>query len=158
MSLIPDEELKRYGSVNLAPMVDFLFLILAIFATLAITRTALFDSEVNLVKVHPVQEKSAQEGFNENYVVNLSVTAEGKYKWITEFNEYLIDSVKGIQQELIQQQNLGLLPKEKEQTKVLLHIDKQAQWEPIAQVIFAVRETGFAIHPVYDLDESTKTE
>jgi len=153
MSIIPDEELKRYGSINLAPMVDFLFLVIAVFATLAITRTALFDSEVNLVKVHPSQENSVQKGYNESYIVNLSVTTEGRYKWITEFNEYLIDSVSGIQQELIKQQNLGLLPKETEKTKVLLHIDKDAKWEPIAQVIFAVRKVGFDIHPVYDLDE-----
>ena len=153
MSIIPDEELKRYGSINLAPMVDFLFLVIAVFATLAITRTALFDSEVNLVKIHPAQENSVQKGYNESYIVNLSVTTEGRYKWITEFNEYLIDSVSGIQQELVKQQNLGLLPKETEKTKVLLHIDKDAKWEPIAQVIFAVRKVGFDIHPVYDLDE-----
>ena len=78
---------------------------------------------------------------------------QGQYKWITEFNEYLIDGVKGIQGELKKQQDLGLLPKEKDKTKVLLHIDKNAKWEPISQVIFSVRKSGFEIHPVYDYDE-----
>ena len=67
--------------------------------------------------------------------------------------EYLIEGVKGIQNELKKQQNLGLLPKDKEKTKVLLHIDKSAKWEPISQLIFGVRQSGFEIHPVYDFDE-----
>jgi biopolymer transport protein ExbD len=86
------------------------------------------------------------------------VNAEGQYKWITEFNEYLIDGVKGIQSELKKQQDLGLLPKDREKTKVLLHIDKDATWEPISQVIFSVRQAGFEIHPVYDYEETTEWE
>ena len=46
MSIIPDEELKGFGGLNLAPMVDFLFLVVAVFATLAVTKAALYDSEV----------------------------------------------------------------------------------------------------------------
>lgn len=153
--MIPEEELKRYGSLNLAPMVDFLFLIVAVFATLAVTRAALYDGEVKLVKVHPAKENSPFAGHNEYYVINLSVNEQGQYKWITEFNEYLVDGVKGIQSELKKQQNLGLLPREKEKTKVLLHIDKNAKWEPIAQIIFGVRQAGFEIHPVYDQDDKT---
>lgn len=153
MSIIPDEELKSYGSLNLAPMVDFLFLIVAVFATLAVTRAALFDGEVRLVKLQNPQPL-AQEN-SEHYVINLSVTEKGQYKWITEFNEYLIGSASGIQQELAQQQDLGLLPREPERIKVLLHIDKAAQWEPIAQVIFAIKQTGIPVHPVYDIDDSS---
>ncbi|MGC1878367.1 MAG: biopolymer transporter ExbD [Rhabdochlamydiaceae bacterium] len=153
MSIIPDEELKGFGSLNLAPMVDFLFLVVAVFATLAVTKAALYDSEIQLVKVQPASEHSPFIGQNDYYIVNLSINEEGEYKWITEFNEYLIDDVRGIQTELIKQQDLGLLPREKEKTKVLLHIDKEAKWEPISQLIFSVREVGFEIHPVYDFEE-----
>jgi len=153
MNIIPEEEIKSYGSLNLAPMVDFLFLVVAVFATLAVTRAALYDSEIKLVKIHPASEESSAIGQNDNYIVNLSVNEKGEYKWITEFNEYLIPTIGGIQQELQKQQTLGLIPKDPSQTKVLLHIDKSAQWEPIAQVIFAVRNAGFDIHPVYDLEE-----
>ncbi|MBS0604229.1 MAG: biopolymer transporter ExbD [Verrucomicrobia bacterium] len=153
MSIIPEEELKGFGSLNLAPMVDFLFLVVAVFATLAVTKAALYDSEIKLVKVQPASEHSPFIGQNDYYIINLSVNEEGQYKWITEFNEYLIDGVKGIQGELKKQQDLGLLPKEKEKTKVLLHIDRNAKWEPISQVIFSVRQAGFEIHPVYDYDE-----
>ena len=155
MSIIPEEELKSFGSVNLAPMVDFLFLIVAVFATLAVTKAALYDSEIKLVKVQPASENSPYIGQNDYYIINLSVNEEGQYKWITEFNEYLIDGVQGIQKELKKQQDLGLLPKEKEKTKVLLHIDKNAKWDPISQVIFSVRQAGFEIHPVYDYDEES---
>ncbi len=153
MSIIPEEELKSFGSLNLAPMVDFLFLVVAVFATLAVTKAALFDSEIELVKVQPASDQSPLIGHNDYYIINLSVSESGQYKWITEFNEYLIDGVKGIQNELKKQQDLGLLPKEKEKSKILLHIDKNAKWEPIAQVIFSVRQSGFDIHPVYDYDE-----
>jgi biopolymer transport protein ExbD len=154
MSIIPEDELKSFGSLNLAPMVDFLFLVVAVFATLAVTKAALFDSEIQLVKVHPSSERSPFIGQNDYYIINLSVNDEGQYKWITEFNEYLIDGVKGIQSELKKQQDLGLLPKEKEKTKVLLHIDKNATWESISQVIFSVRQVGFEIHPVYDYEDA----
>ncbi len=155
--MIPEEELKSYGSINLAPMVDFLFLIVAVFAVLAVTRAALYDKEIALVKVQPAKEDSPLAGQNDFYVINLSVNEQGQYKWITEFHEYLIEGCQGVQQELKKQQNLGLLPKEKEKTKVLLHIDKNAKWEAIAQLLFAVRQEGFQIHPVYDYDETASS-
>lgn len=153
MSLIPENEFKKTASVNLAPMVDFLFLILAVFATLAITRAALFDTEVSLVKLKTEKESLLPPSHPQNYLVNISVTEEGQYKWITEINEFLIENPQGIQKELFKQQSLGLLPHEKEQTKVLLHIDKNARWEPIVQAIFSVREAGFQVNPVYEPEE-----
>lgn len=155
MSLIPEEELKQFGSLNLAPMVDFLFLVVAVFATLAVTKAALHDSEIKLVKVESSSDHSPYIGQNDYYIINLSINADGQYKWITEFNEYIIDGIQGIQTELKKQQSLGLIPKEKEKTKVLLHVDRDAKWEPIATVIFAVRQTGFEIHPVYDFEEGS---
>lgn len=152
MSIIPDEELKRQEKINLAPMVDFLFLVIAIFATLAVAKTALFDSEVSLVKVRPAKEDSAVAPYNPSYMVVLAVTEKGDYKWISEFNEYYMENIEAIQTELEKQQKLGLLPKENEKTKVLLHIDKNAKWEPVADLIFSVRKAGFKIHPVYEPD------
>lgn len=154
MSLIPDEELKRTSGLNLTPMVDFLFLLLAVFATLAITRAALYDTDINLVKVNEATHGSAVPASRDVYVINLSVTDQGEYRWITEFNEYLIRDISSIKKEIYKQQELGLLPKDKQLTKVLLHIDKNAAWDPIAQLIFAIRDAGFQIHPVYEPDDS----
>lgn len=147
--MIPEEELKRQKSVNLAPMVDFLFLILAVFAVLAVTRTALYDSEVNLVKMDTQAPPPSMSGSQPGVTVLLSINHQGQYKWVTEFNEYLINNVEEIKKELYRQQDLGLLPQEKEKVKVLLHIDKEAQWDSVAKVIFAIKESGFQISPVY---------
>jgi len=61
-----------------------------------------------------------------------------------------MDTTESIQKELQKQQQIGLISKNPEDTKVLLHIDKNAKWEPVAQAIFALREQGFPVHPVYE--------
>ena len=87
-------------------------------------------------------------------LVNLGVTSSGQYKWITEFNEYQMENITSIEQELLKQEQLGLLPKDHNQTKILLHVDKKAQWKPIAELIFTLKKTGFQISPVYEVDEA----
>lgn len=154
MNLVPDEELKGKSSLNLAPMVDFLFLIVAVFATIAVTRAALFDSEINLVKINQLERQENESASNDLYVINLAVTASGQYKWITEFNEFLMENIAAIEQELSKQQQLGLLPQENEKTKILLHVDKKAEWESIVQLIFSLKREGFQISPVYEAEEA----
>ncbi|NGX39930.1 MAG: hypothetical protein KR126chlam1_01269 [Chlamydiae bacterium] len=148
-SLIPEEELMERRGFNLAPMVDFLFLILAVFAVLAVTRTALYDSEVNLVKMDTKTPPPSMADSQPGHTVLLSVNERGEYKWVTEFNEFLLDGVQAVKHELLRQREEGLLPQEMDKTKVLLHIDKEANWESIAKIIFAIKETGFQISPVY---------
>ncbi len=150
MDLIPEEELKTKGFFNLTPIVDFLFLIIALFATLAITRTALFDSEIALAKVQESGSRSPPlQG--DLHIVNLSIGKSGLYKWITEFNEYTMDGIPSVLQELSKQRDLGLLPSDKTQTKILLHIDKQAEWDPVAQLVYSLKTTGYLAHPVYEV-------
>ncbi len=149
MSLIPEDEYKRQASINLAPVVDFLFLVIAVFATMAVTRTALYDTEVDLVKLKN-EPGALSPAKQESQIVNISVTSDGKYKWITETDEFFLERPEGIQKEIYRQQKLGILPMEKSLTKVLLHIDKDARWEPIAKAIFAIKETGCEINPVYE--------
>ena len=143
MSLIPDEELRPAKTINFAPMVDFLFLVIAVLATLAVAKTSLYDSEVALVKVNQTQEGGQISDYPNPYIVNLSISAVGSYKWITEVDEYIMQEPQAIQKELLKQQEIGLLSKER--TKILLHIDKDAPWEPVAKLIFAVREAGFEL-------------
>ena len=106
MNLIPDEELKTTSLMNLTPLVDFLFLVIALFAILAVTRTSLFDSEVTLAKVKQTENESNPSNYN-FHVINLSVAKDGHYKWVTEFNEYSMDGIPSILQELIKQQDLN---------------------------------------------------
>jgi biopolymer transport protein ExbD len=146
MSLIPDDELKKATSLNLAPMVDFLFVVVAVFATMSITRAVLYDTQMNLVKASPEKKSSVTEY---PFIVNIGVTEDGKYKWITEVNEFLMDSTESIQRELQKQQQMGLISPNPEETKILLHIDSSAKWDPVAQIIFSLKEQGFPVHPVY---------
>ena len=152
MDLIPDDELKPKGLMNLTPMVDFLFLVIALFATLAVTRTALFDSEITLAKVKQTQTDPLDK--KNIHIINLSVAKNGEYRWITEFNEYAMDGIPSILQELSKQQDLGILSSDRSKTKILLHIDRRTEWDPIAQLVYSLKKTGYLIHPVYEFEES----
>lgn len=150
MHLIPEEEMGRQRALNLAPMVDFLFLIIAALAVLAITRTALYDSEVSLVKMD-LNSATAVSSYQSASTILLSINDQGKYKWVTESDEFVFDKVSAIKNELLRQQRDGLLSKEN--TKVLLYIDQNAKWQAIATIILAVKELGFQISPVYSPEQ-----
>lgn len=150
MDLIPHDELKPTSGINYAPMIDFLFLMLALFATLAISKASLYDTEIHLAELKSPPQANALHAQKEIQQINISIMANGQLKWLTEFQEYPMSSTKEIQQELARQYQIGALAQDKSQTEILLHIDKQAPWDPIAKTIFAVRELGFSVHPVYE--------
>jgi biopolymer transport protein ExbD len=152
LELIPHDELKPAQNFNFAPMIDFLFLMLALFATLAVSRAALYDAEVELVELKP-EKGAASLRAKEIQQINLSITSAGGYKWLTEFQEYSMETVQAIQEELARQYQMGALPEDKTKTEVLLHIDRKAPWDPIAKAIFAIREVGFNARPVYDAEK-----
>ncbi|MBI3508412.1 MAG: biopolymer transporter ExbD [Chlamydiia bacterium] len=149
MELIPHDEMKSSQNFNFAPMIDFLFLMLALFATLAISRASLYDSDIELASLKP-EAHAAPLRSGQIQQINLSIGPQGQYKWLTEFQQYPIESVSALQEELSRQYQIGALPKDKSKTEVLLHIDKKAPWGPIVEAIFGVRELGFRVHPVYE--------
>lgn len=153
MDLIPHEELKPTHTFNFAPMIDFLFLMLSLFATLAISRAALYDSDIHLAHLKPNPGDTSVQTTREIQQINLSINETGSYKWITEFQEHPMESVQEIQKELSRQYQIGALSQDKTKTEILLHIDKNAPWEPIARLIFSVKELGFSAHPVYEPSE-----
>lgn len=130
-------------------MIDFLFLMLALFATLAFSRAALYDSEVDLVELKP-EKGAASIRAKEIHQIHLSITANGTFRWLTEFQEYAMTSLDDVQKEIARQYQMGAIPEDKTKTEVLLHIDQKAPWKPIAGAIFAIREIGFTARPVYD--------
>lgn len=150
MELIPHDELRPAQNFNFAPMIDFLFLMLSLFATLAISRAALYDSEIHLVELKPEKGKKPVGSRQDTQQINLTIAADGQYKWLTEFHEYPMSSPQAIQEELLRQYQIGALSKDKGKTEVLLHIDKKAPWKPISEAIFSIREVGFSAHPVYE--------
>lgn len=158
MSLIPDENLKSKSSFNFAPMIDFLFLMLAFFATLAVSRASLYDTKLNLVQLKTEDGASPVKQGDESHQINICINQKGEYEWMTEIQTYPMESLQRIQKELNHQHKIGLLPKNRAQTQVLLHIDKGASWDPVAKLIFAIREEGFEAYPVYEPDETVTVD
>ncbi len=147
--LVEDDKLKPSLHLNLAPMIDFLFLMLCLFATLTITRATLFDTKLDLVHLKKEKDASLVYSKEDIYQINLSIDKAGKYKWITEIQDYPMQSLIQIQNELVHQYNSGLLPKDKNKIEVLLHIDKNATWKKISELIFSIRQMGFKAKPIY---------
>jgi biopolymer transport protein ExbD len=149
MNFIPYDELRTQEHIHLAPMIDFLFLILALFATLALSKSALHTENIELVQLQS-DATTAQSGTTPKEQIHLGVFADGSYHWIKESQLHPLPNTKAIQEELVHQHRLGLLPKDKRQTEILLHIDQNASWGPVANLLFAIRELGFDAYPVYE--------
>jgi biopolymer transport protein ExbD len=159
MSFLPEEELRSKGSFSLAPMIDFLFLLLLFFASLAITRNTTKNTSIELVEILPETTSTTAQTDNTSLkIVQLAIDHHGLYKWSLGTHVYDIDSAQALTEELLQQYQKGFLPEDKAQTQILLSIDKSAQWDSILQAIFAIREAGFDVYPVYqpsDLPENS---
>jgi biopolymer transport protein ExbD len=151
MTFVPQEELHERGSVSLAPMIDFLFLMLAVFASLAVTRIVLKDTEVDLVrsKVETHTPTSFLSG-QDLKLIHVTVMQNGTYKWATEIRDYPMETPEEVAAELLSQYEKGLLPKDKLNTQILLKIDREAKWEPILKILLAIKELGFEVRPVYE--------
>lgn len=149
MTFIPDEELKDQGGLTLAPMIDFLFLMLAIFASLAVSRIVMRETEIELVK-STSEAGSRTTPTHEFKLIHITVAEDGSYKWVTEIRDYPMSTADEIALELIRQKSQGLLPEDPLKTQVLLNIDQKARWEPILNVMLAIKEAGFEIRPVYE--------
>lgn len=152
LRLFPASKVKSKIQLNLMPMIDFLFLMLAFFATLAIAKSNLFDTNVDLVQLTKKNDTSLFSLNEEKQHINLSITSNGTYKWITEIQEYPMATVENIKNELMHQYEIGILPRDKKNTEILLYIDKNAAWEPIAKLLFIIKEAGFEAHPIYEND------
>ena len=143
MSLIPDEELHGRHGLNFAPMIDFLFIVIAIFAVVAITRKALYDAHVTLVQ-HS-QPKNEEVTERSSHAFHVSITPDGRYRWLDSSNHPLLENIESVKQMIHES-----FPEEKSDVHILLHIDQEAKWHPIAKLIFAMHEEGFTIYPVYE--------
>lgn len=144
--MIPEEELKKPALFNFAPMVDFLFLIVAIFAIGLAMKTSLFDADINLVKT----KNKLNYASDDKSIVNVSISPQGAYQWITDYNQYPLESPQALSEELLRQKEAGILPEDIDRVKVLIHIDKNAPWEPVAKLLIEMKKEGFSCHPVYE--------
>lgn len=150
MTFVPDHELKQSNGFTLAPMIDFLFLMLAVFASLAVTRIATRDTEIDLVKSK--RSGSTTSSPADLKIINITIAENGSYKWITDIRDHPLNSAQEIADELAREYQKGLLPHDKLLTQVLLRIDRNARWQPILDALLAIREEGFEVRPVYEPD------
>ncbi len=150
MGFVPHEELAPRTSINLAPMIDFLFLMLAFFACLAISRVAMKDTRIDLVEVKPDATSAITAVTHEINMIRITIDKENNYYWETDLRDYRFTTADSIYEELSRQYQKGLIPEDKGRTKVMLKIDKDAQWDNILKAIFAIRDAGFEARPVYE--------
>lgn len=149
MSYLPEEELRAREGLNLAPMIDFLFLMLMFFASLAVSRATTKDTDIDLVEAKSGAEKVESKRQTDYKVITINIGSEGDYKWVTDIRDYAMAEPGDIQKELLSQYQKGLLNQDKLKTQVMLRIDKNAKWDPILKAILAIREAGFEVRPVY---------
>lgn len=157
MAFISNEEVNGQPFVHLAPMIDFLFLMVVFFAAVAVSRANTCDTEINLVKLER-QESSKKPSKQELHFINLVVSEQGNYKWMTDLHDYQMADAAEVAKEIAIQYERGILSEDKKKTKVLLRIDRKAEWEPIMKVIFAIRDLGFEVRPVYDPEKEKSSE
>jgi biopolymer transport protein ExbD len=150
MSFIPDEALYGKESIPLAPMIDFVFIMLMFFASIAITRTALKDTHIDLVEAS--QESVLEENHNpdKENVIRISISDNGEYRWSSGSQELIAHSPEELAAMLSQHKPDNTNP------QVLLKIDKNATWEPILKAIFVIRDAGFTVRPVYESLDTTR--
>jgi biopolymer transport protein ExbD len=153
MSFVPEDELKGRSNLNLAPMIDFLFLMLMFFACLAITRVTTKDTDIDLVEIKAETQNAIADADADFKIIQISITADGQYKWVTEVRDHVMDNADAIGVELLNQYSKGLLPADRLKTQVLLKIDQKATWDPILKAIFAIRDAGFEVRPVYQPED-----
>ncbi len=146
MSFVPVEEFKDSRGIPLAPMIDFLFLLLAFFVSLSVTRTTTQEADLELAKAKAPGGSFAK---NQEKVIQIAVLENGQYKWATKLRDHPIATAGELAEELKRQYAKGLLPQDKQKTKIVLKIDKEATWEPILQALLAIRECGFEAKPLY---------
>ncbi len=134
-SLIPEEEIHRQKSLQLAPLADFFLLALTAVALIATTWTLLYE------------ETTTHTSPQQNHFVLLKMDEEDHYKWVTQFNECLLNGIDAAIQELRRQQTLGLLPQDREKIQILLRVDSNLHQHHIERAILAIKQAGFTARP-----------
>lgn len=150
MSFLPEDDLKAKISLNLAPMIDFLFLMLIFFASLAVSRIMTLDTEIQLAKVKGEDRKISERVTSPQKAISLSISQEGKYNWITPSQTFEIATAEEIAQQLQLQHRQGQIAQDKSKTEIFVRIDRNAKWQTIISLLTAVRQSGFSIYALYE--------
>lgn len=147
MSLIPDSELSQSKGLNMAPMVDLLFILLAVIIVAFITRAAIFDTEFKLVKAKteekiPIDTSAALKG------LMVKVFEKGLYTLTFEGTETSYENVEELSSAISKLVNEHKITKSEH--PVLLKIEKDSKWESVAEVILKTKQIGLEVRPLYE--------
>jgi biopolymer transport protein ExbD len=148
MSLIPEEHLTFRLTFNFAPMVDFLFIVIAIFAAVAISRKAIYSTNINLIRHE--SSSSVMNKESSCHTLHLGISPSGTYELFDRDRKEIFTDIEGVKTALLDQIQRGVLSQNRSQNHLLLHIDQEAKWSPIAQLISVMHEEGFTLYPVYE--------
>lgn len=153
MSLIPEEELKKQQGLNLAPMVDFLFLIIAVLACMALTHAFLFDSDLKLAQIN--ESAAHNSPTDPKGILHLSLDSQGSCRWLLESALPQPTELSRLSEDVMTFRTLGLFPSSGE-VKIFLHIDQHVEWGQAVNAILTARQTGLAVHPVFESQAKKK--
>lgn len=135
--------LKQDRPLNLAPCIDFLFILLVIFATAAISREVARTTQVNLVRIEQGNQKPSAAPHKS---LVITVDPSGHYIWNAQLKDYPMPSAQSVQKELrLRKKSTS---HKNERPVVYLRIDAKAPWSSVATLITAIEEVGFSALPL----------
>lgn len=137
--------LKQERSLNLAPCIDFLFILLVIFATAAISREVTRSQQVDLVKV---SNTTSVNNSPQHQALVISIDASGAYIWNGQLKDYPMPTPAAVSKEL--QVRKKSSSSRKALPPVYLRIDANAPWEKVATLLSTVESEGFEVYPLLE--------
>lgn len=137
--------LKQERPLNLAPCIDFLFILLVIFATAAISREVIRSHQVELAQVEG--SSSSKQSPNHQALI-ISINSAGNYIWNGQLKDYPMPTIQAVVRELKVRKKSSAL--KNQLPPVYLRIDAIAPWEKIATLLTAIEQEGFEAYPLLE--------
>ncbi len=147
MSLIPEKYRQTNLSFHFTPLIDFLFIIVAVFALFITTKKNLYQTQVNLIK-HDASIKNFKD--KKSSVLNLGISASGLYQFLDREKPQTLETIQMVKQALFHQIEQGNFPSDPRENHIFLHIDQKAEWSVIGTLLLALHQEGFIVYPIYE--------
>lgn len=148
MSLIPEEHCRTELNLHFAPLVDFLFIIVAVLALLITTQKTLYRAQVNLIQNEMPMGKVPTDA--RSHALHLGISASGQYQWLDPARTQIFETIHMLKRALFDQINQDNLSSDPCKKPIFLHIDRKAQWSMIGTLLLALHQEGFIVYPIYE--------
>lgn len=132
--MIADEYLDEKQSMSFAPLVDFLFLIIAVLSCALISENILESTNINLTSTE--KSSATTQITSDNFSLDIGIDKMGNYFL------YIDNALTPLNiSELDQYLNAS--------KKASLYIDKDAKWDHLAPLILQLKEKGVEVSPIF---------